>query len=167
MADLTPQERLLPFLLDRLTDDEPHSKVESRERRVMSMRQFHRAVLRDLTWLLNASAKAPIEELDLFPEVARSVLNYGMPDIAGTTESMVTPQTVERMVRNAILLFEPRIMRNTLSVRAVESHKPVGNVLAIEIRAQVFAQPLPESLFVKTDVDLETGMCQVQDQLHG
>jgi len=26
---------------------------------------------------------------------------------------------------------------------------------------------MPESLYVKTEVDLETGMCQLKDQLHG
>jgi hypothetical protein len=30
----------------------------------------------------------------------------------------------------------------------------------------VWAQPMPESLYVKTEVDLETGMCMLQDQLH-
>ena len=36
MAELTPQERLQPALLDRLTDDEPDKKQEPREQRVMS-----------------------------------------------------------------------------------------------------------------------------------
>ena len=41
MAESTSQERLLPFLLDRLVDEEPQSKVESRERRVISFKQVH------------------------------------------------------------------------------------------------------------------------------
>ena len=38
MAELAPRERLQPSLLDRLTDDEPDQEVESRERRVLSVR---------------------------------------------------------------------------------------------------------------------------------
>ena len=53
MADLTPQERLQPSLLDRLTDSAPDTKRESRDRRVLSMRRLRSAVLRDLAWLLN------------------------------------------------------------------------------------------------------------------
>jgi type VI secretion system protein ImpF len=167
MADLAPQERLLPFLLDRLTDEDPQTRVEGRERRAISFRAFHKAILRDLQWLLNTASKAEKDNLQEFPEVAKSVVNFGMPDIAGNTESSMTAQQVERMVRQAIIQFEPRIIKNSLQVRAIESSKVVGNVLAIEIRGQVWAQPMPESLYVKTEVDLETGMCNLQDQLHG
>jgi len=166
MAEMAPQERLLPFLLDRLVDEDPQSRVESRERRVISFKQFHKAILRDLTWLLNSASKAERDELEEFPEVAKSVLNYGMPDIAGSTESSMTPEMVERMVKTAVFQFEPRIVRNTFQVRGISAAKAIGNMLALEIRGQVWAQPLPESLYVKTEVDLETGMCQLQDQLH-
>ena len=39
MAGLTSQERLQPSLLDRLTDNDPRSRVESAEARVLN-RQF-------------------------------------------------------------------------------------------------------------------------------
>jgi type VI secretion system protein ImpF len=70
MADMSPQERLLPFLLDRLTDEEPQTQVESREKRVTSFRSFHKAILRDLTWLMNTASKAPIEEIEESPSPA-------------------------------------------------------------------------------------------------
>ena len=47
MAELTTRERLQPSLLDRLTDDAPQERVESRDKRVMSMRQLRTAVLRE------------------------------------------------------------------------------------------------------------------------
>ena len=55
MAELTPLERLQPALLDRLSDDAPQVKVESREARVISRQRFRQAVLRDLAWLFNAT----------------------------------------------------------------------------------------------------------------
>jgi len=55
MAELAPRERLQPSLLDRLTDDEPDQEVESRERRVLSVRGLREGVLRDLAWLLNTT----------------------------------------------------------------------------------------------------------------
>jgi type VI secretion system protein ImpF len=167
MADLAPHERLLPFLLDRLTDDDPATRMESREKRMVSFRQFHKAILRDLTWLLNTPCKTERDELDQFPEVARSVLNFGVPDLTGMTQSDITPQLIERRLRQAIQQYEPRIPRDSLNVRVIQNAGVPGNTLSVEIRGLVWAQPLPESLFVKTDVDLETGLCNLQDQLHG
>ena len=50
-----PQDRLQPALLDRLTDDEPGSREEPVEARVLSKRRLRQSVLRDLAWLLNAT----------------------------------------------------------------------------------------------------------------
>ncbi len=61
MAELTPMERLQPCLLDRLTDDEPEVKQESRDRRITSLRKYKQAVLSDLAMLLNTKAN-PIED---------------------------------------------------------------------------------------------------------
>jgi type VI secretion system protein ImpF len=75
-------------------------------------------------------------------------------------------EQIERMVKGAILQFESRIIRSSLHVKAIEAARAVGNVLSVEIRADVWATPMPESLYVKTQVDLETGQCSLQDQLH-
>ena len=75
MAELTPQERLQPALLDRLTDDEPDKQVEPREARVMSKSRLRQAVLRDLAWLFNATrleAEMPLTDV---PYARRSVIN--------------------------------------------------------------------------------------------
>jgi len=44
MADPNPQDRLQPFLLDRLIDEEPQSKVEAADRRSMTGRRFRQSV---------------------------------------------------------------------------------------------------------------------------
>src|SRR3954447_25204241 len=56
MNDLRrPLERLQPALLDRLTDQRPHEKVEARRERVISEQQLREAVRRDLTWLFSTT----------------------------------------------------------------------------------------------------------------
>jgi type VI secretion system protein ImpF len=175
VAELTPHERLQPFLLDRLRDDAPETQVESRDRRVFNMSKFREAVLRDLAWLLNAKAHPPGDGLGEFPLVERSVLNFGMPDLSGSTASSTPATGIVQIVRRAIEAFEPRIIRNTLSVRFVDAaNSSAGgsgsatrgiNTIALEIRAQVWALPLPESLYVKTEVDLETGDCEMRENV--
>ena len=89
MAELTQKERLQPSLLDRLTDDDREQRQESREKRILSPARLRECVRRDLTWLLNTTHLAALEDLTEQPEVQRSVLNYGMPDFAGRTASTV------------------------------------------------------------------------------
>lgn len=168
MAELSPRERRQPCLLDRLTDEEPQTRVESRDKRVIGNQQFRRGVLRDLTWLLNSACRMDDEAAAEFPEAARSVLNFGIPDLCGLTTSSVEPVQVERMIRGAIERYEPRILARSLKVRAVADPEAMGpNAVRFEITGDLWAQPMPEHLFVKTDIDLETGQCAVEDRAHG
>lgn len=74
------------------------------------MRQLRESVLRDLQWLLNTGNLAATGELDHFPLIARSVLNYGIADLSGVT-AIAMRGKLEGMIRQAILDFEPRILR--------------------------------------------------------
>jgi type VI secretion system protein ImpF len=165
MADQTPQDRLQPALLDRLTDEEPDSKVEARDRRVISMRKLRESVLRDLAWLLNTMPLSQTEDLADFPLVRESVLDYGMLDFAGVTLSGVDPGDLERRIKTAIQLYEPRIIRKTLKVHTVMPDDPEHkNALAFEIQGELWGQPVPTRLYLKSEVDLENGSLTVVDQ---
>src|SRR6266705_2730573 len=121
MAELTPFEKSQPCLLDRLTDDEPKITQESRNQRVISAQRYKRGVLRDLEWLFNASAHLPEEgkekfRLSDFPEAFQSVINFGTRQLCG----MFAPDMdeLERQLAEAIQFFEPRILRDSLDVKA-------------------------------------------------
>ena len=157
MADLTPTDRLQPCLLDRLTDDDPSSKRESRDRRVFGLRQIRESVLRDLSWLLNTGARFDVEDLPDAPGVRGSVVNYGVRDLCGMTASGLDLTELERAIREAMLRFEPRVLPDSIRVRATKSIDDTGNVLMIEIAGDLWAQPVPEPLYVRTELDLETG----------
>jgi len=161
MAELTPRERLQPSLLDRLTDNEPEKKRESRQQRVLSVGKLRQAVLRDLGWLLNSDNLGD-EQLDDYPLVAHSVLNYGMPDLAGHTASSADVNALERMLKEVILQFEPRILGSTLKVRAVlDKDQMSHNALAFEIEGELWARPLPERMYLRTQVDFEDGAVSI------
>ena len=164
MAELTPQERLQPSLLDRLTDKAPDTGTESRDRRVLSMRLLRQAVLRDLAWLLNTGYLETTEDLDAYPYVRDSVLNYGMPDISGMSVSTADTVALERSVRDAIVNFEPRISPDSLRVSIARDERAMGrNAMVFSIEGQLWAEPTPMMLYLKTEVDLETGDVAVTD----
>lgn len=169
MADLFQSERLQPCLLDRLTDDDPDVQVESRERRVMSVAQLRRAVLRDLEWLFNAANKDNTGEFTDYPNARSSVVNFGMPDLCGVSVASLPEEDIERMVRDAIERFEPRLIPGSTRVRVSKGQKDTSGQTSItlEIESDMFANPLPEAVFVRTSLDLETGRCLMQEGQRG
>jgi type VI secretion system protein ImpF len=160
----TPQEQLQPALLDRLTDDEPDKTLEPRQQRVISKRRMREAVLRDLGWLFNSTRLDAAMDPVKYPYARRSVINYGLPSLSGETASSLEITDLERAVRQAILDFEPRILPQSLRVRAVEGDGfEQHNVIGVEISGQLWAQPIPIELLVRTEIDLETGQVEIAD----
>lgn len=174
MASLTSQERLQPSLLDRLTDSEPGAKREAVEARVLSKQQLRAAVLRDLSWLLNTARAEPdpvrgdpeeIERWKAATHARRSVLNFGIPSLAGVTVSRLQFPAIELAVRTAIIEYEPRIDPKTLRVEVAKTGglNIQHNSLRLVIRGQMWNQPVPLELLLSADVDVETGLAAVRD----
>lgn len=160
-----PEERLQPALLDRLTDDEPEKKVEPLEARVFSKRRLRQAVLRDLAWLFNATQLEAVDDLSATPLVRRSVLNFGLPALSGQAASSFDISDLARAIREAIIAFEPRILPSTLEIKTLIESGQLDhhNVIGVEIRAHLWAQPVPLEFLVRTEIDLETGNVQITD----
>jgi len=136
-----------------------------------------RDVLRNLEWLLNSEATewwggfedgfgrdgTPKERRPLPPEVALSVLTFGVPPYAGRTQSSMSPDMIARDLAERILAFEPRVHRESLEVFPVtgEIHHRF-NLLQFAVHGHLRANPLI-SFEVVTELDLETGLARVID----
>lgn len=162
MAELAARERLQPSLLDRLTDDEPDKLIESRERRVMSLRTLREGVLRDLAWLLNTTNLFSVTDHHALPHVTNSVLNYGIPDISGTSISSMNIAALERAIRQAIWDYEPRLIRSSVIIKA-HSERDSANTVLFDIEADMWAQPYPERLYLKTELDLDSATIRLTE----
>jgi len=174
VAGLTPQERLQPSLLDRLTDTEPGSGKEGLDARVLNKKQLREAVLRDLSWLFNSTCEEPdvrctdVERVRMWqeaPEARRSVANFGIPAMSGTTWSTLDFPVLEHAIRQAILRFEPRIDEKTLEVK-INNDLSTGlrpTNLRLVIKGQMWNQPVPLELLLSADVDVDTGQAAVRD----
>jgi type VI secretion system protein ImpF len=162
---VAPQDRLQPALLDRLTDHEPDKKQEPREARVLSRTRMRQSVLRDLAWLFNATRLEEDRDLAKTTYARRSVVNFGLPALSGSTASTLDISDLTRAVREAILTFEPRILPASLKVKAVVETGALDhhNVIGVEIQGDLWAQPVPLEFLVRTEFDLETGKVQIAD----
>lgn len=160
------EDLLQPALLDRLTDHAPLKRTESMEEQSISKAQLRQYVLRDLGWLLNSINADQDGVFNAYPEVADSVLNFGVPAFSGNRLSDLRWQDIESAIRSAILRFEPRLLTNTLSVKLITDKDLLGqhNNLHFEIHAHIWSEPYPLEVLLQSSLDLETGLIQIEER---
>jgi type VI secretion system protein ImpF len=168
-ASVGRASQLLPALLDRLTDHAPTERRESAQARTMGKAEFRRSVLRDLAWLLNTTNAESELELEGVPSVRRSVLNYGVQALSGKYLVEDDLRSLEAAVTDCIRNFEPRIIPETLKVRVLagQDDHATRHQLGMEIKGQLWAEPYPIELLLRSRVDLESGQIALEDGLSG
>jgi type VI secretion system protein ImpF len=92
-----------------------------------------------------------------YPEVRRSVVNYGVPPFAGRSTRDFDRDALAREIRAVLAVFEPRLKENSTRVSVSLSEK---TGVAIEIDGLLVMTPAPERLRLRTLVDLETGRAE-------
>lgn len=89
-----------------------------------------------------------------YPEVRRSVVNYGVPSFSGRHGSDFDPDALARELTEVLRLFEPRLQRDSIKVKVTTSDK---TGLRIGIDAILMLSPIPERLRLSTMIDLDNG----------
>ena len=166
MAEINPRDRLQPFLLDRLLDDQPGQMKESREKNMLSPTQLRASIMRDIAWLFNTPAPVDRDGIEDYPEAAASVINFGVPDMTGVTASSVRSGDLERGFLKALHLFETRMSKRGLIVEVRENDGGT-NSISLRISGEVIASQAAERMYIKTEIDLETGQVNVKETTDG
>jgi type VI secretion system protein ImpF len=168
MAEPASKNRLRPSLLDRLTDLHPEQTRETTVDVCVNEAQLREQVRRDLSWLFNTTRLAAGTDLAPYPQVQTSILNYGIVDLTGHLLSSISGEDLESSVRAALLNFEPRLLPESLQVLAKVAKNPSGAAaLVVEVRGDLHSEPLPLALYVRTEIDVETGRVHVGDANQG
>src|ERR1700686_1844099 len=107
---IIPLDRLQPCLLDRLTDEDPGNREESRNQRIVTIQRYKAGVLRDLEWLFNSIGHYPDEMVGEvafgdFKEAYRSVINFGIRQVYGRLAPDI--EKIENQLLNALETFQP------------------------------------------------------------
>ncbi len=159
MSEVAAKDRLYPSLLDRLTDEEPSKRSEPVDARMASMSRLRESVLQDLNWLFNATQMDV--DSDEYPEIAKSVLNFGLPALSGCPASSLKLVELTRALRDMLLNFEPRLIPGSVRVHAETMDEMSHNVIVFRIEGQLWSQPMPIEIYMRTDIDLESGQTRV------
>ena len=173
-------QRLTPTIYDKLVADLDISGLRdmsdenpeiSRERfryySVPKLERFNEAALRatirrDLAWLLNTTNLEALVDLEPYPHVAESVLNYGLTDLAGRTLNRRAVLARAREIRRAIRLFEPRLAREGLTVDPVEEPDD-PHALTFMIQGDITAAAATMPVKFRTEVEAETLSVNVRE----
>jgi type VI secretion system protein ImpF len=180
MAKPTTTPRLNPTLFDKLVADsdisglrgEEMERIEAsretmRHYSVPRLERFNEAALRatvrrELAWLLNTTHLGSVIDLDAYPEVKTSVLNYGIPEMSGKSLNRRLVLQRARDIRTAIRAFEPRIAEASLvvdPVDGVERENSVTFVIHGDISSAVRAVPVK----FRTDFEADTSAATVRE----
>ncbi|ESY73663.1 type VI secretion protein [Mesorhizobium sp. LNHC221B00] len=170
--ELTPEQRRR---LHRLVfQTEYRAEIESRGV-VVSARVLREAVRRDIEALFNterfesipmlsdAEHEQPLDELPSladFPEVRRSVVNYGVPSFSGRSSRDFDRDVLAREIRAVLATFEPRLKESATTVNVTLGDKTVG--LKIEIDAVLIMAPTPERMRLRTTINLDNGLARTE-----
>ncbi|MEQ1830290.1 MAG: type VI secretion system baseplate subunit TssE [Pirellula sp.] len=154
---------VLGSLLDRLTERLPDEVSEATlERGEMPLADLEESIYRDLCWLVQSTSLETTTELSRWPNVRRSVLNYGIPVFAGKVLGNAELGQIEASLKRSIELFEPRLQSDSLTVNAVSS---LGEFDHRTIRIQIVGECVDHhgtcSVAIQVCIDLDTGRLQV------
>jgi len=157
-----PQGVALQSFCEITTRNIANVSVEAGELKSVSMRRLREYVCRDLAALLNCASLDAVVDLSAYPQVQGSVLNFGMPSLAGRSARTVDPQQIAATIEAALRRFEPRLS----AVRVTPEVGEEGNethVLAFRIDAQLWGQPVPQQLVLRTSIDVDSGNVSLAD----
>jgi len=139
-----------------------NESVETAERRLVSMRRLREYVCRDLAALLNAMSLETSDDLTRYPEVQSSVLNFGMPSLAGTAVVSVDPLETAALIEQAINRFEPRLRKVRVTPEPARDRAD-GHALSFKIDAELWGQPAAQHLILRTRIDTDSGNVSVTE----
>lgn len=124
---------------------------------------FLDTIRRDLGWLLNTVRLDETIPLHRAPEVARSVLNFGIPDFTVRTYASINVQDAAETMAEAVRLFEPRIAHRTLEVKGEKKLRDnTTQSLVFSIICDIGNSEDPVHAGFKTEIDVETGDARLE-----
>ena len=124
---------------------------------------FLDTIRRDLGWLLNTVRLDETISLAGSPEVARSVLNFGIPDFSVRTYASIDVGQAADTMADAVRLFEPRIAHKSLEVKGEKKLRDnTTQSLVFHIYCDIGNSEDPVRAGFRTEIDVETGDARLE-----
>ncbi len=105
------------------------------------------------------SHEDPADILSEFPEVRRSVLNYGVPAFSGRRAADIDVEALARELKDVVANFEPRFRRDSLKI-IIDATGKLG--MTVSIDGVLMLSPVPERMRLSTTIDLDNGLARTE-----
>lgn len=144
--------QVTPTLLDRLIDQNPGCDQESATEWNNGLIALKESIRRDLENLLNTRLTVAVD-YQRFPELKRSILNYGLIDFSQVPlESESDQKQFAARIEQVIELFEPRF--SNLSVELFNKDKNQKRMLYLTISATMQLEAQLITVAYQSQVDV-------------
>jgi len=158
------KQRFWPSLYDRLRQRDAKG-IDDYFVDAPTLREM---VKRDLELLLNVTSLETSDDLENYPHIRASVINYGVIGVTGRTVSTLNDWQIQERLRESLANFEPRIVSDSLRVRvATDGHTEQDEEidgergLMLTIAGTILGTPMPEDIYITTRWDMELGEAEV------
>ncbi len=151
-----------PCLLRRLTDFSPEEKKEAVNAGI-TFKQLKKDIFENIEMILNSRSHPQGAELEKYPELQNSVLNFGLPDFCGRVCSRNEREQIREHVLNQLRWFEPRLAADSVSVELRDDASAPNSVLEFQIQGRIEVGELNEEIVFISKLDLETGATMLKN----
>ncbi len=140
-------------LLDRLTATQAWPAT-----RGASVRMYREGLRRDVEWLLN-TRRPPTGLFEDYPSAAKSVVNYGLPDLTHMSSRRENAETLILAIVNTLRLFEPRIHNPEVTLAPSETN---ARALRFQVRGTLRLETGEEGVVFDTRLEIASGEYEVK-----
>lgn len=122
---------------------------------------LRREVAHDLEALMNTVALESSEDLTDFASVRKSVLNFGLPDIAHRTIDEAAVDDVKGEIETILKHFEPRLAPETVHAARDQSIDKAELKVRFVVQADLRCEPVNVPVEFVADVDVDGTAIQI------
>ncbi len=141
MPRIRSHQPIMPSLLDRLIDESPHQAFEVVKSTNVLLDKYRKSIRRDLENLLNTRLYRQ-SELSAYPELDKSVVNYGLSDFSTVQFGSADHREMFRAsLEEAIAKYETRFKWVRVEINQVGDEKE--RTLYLKINALLIVEPDP------------------------
>lgn len=165
MPHIDKKKKLRASIVDRLMDNDPAKSMETDVDQHQHLKQLRHSVRRDLINLLNTRFRM-IEPDNSYLEIKKSMLNYGLPDLATVNISdKVKRKEFILQLESLLIEFEPRF--KSIKINYMENSDSLDRTLRFRIDATLYADPSPEVVVFDSVLEPVTRSVNVEESTHG
>ncbi len=127
----------------------------------ISENELRKLVNTDLVALLNTTNLESAEDLSSAPQVQRSILNFGFPDLIHRSIDEGEVNAIAREIETALRLFEPRLAPDSIKARRDDTVKSDTLRVRFLVAAELRAYPVNVRTEFVAEVEVNSGKIRI------